>query len=466
MTNLILVVDDDDLMRSQLCEQLTQAGYQVVEASNGLEAIATYTRLQPEIVLLDAMMPVMDGFSCCVQLQALPDGKNTPVLMITDFDDQETVERAFAVGATDFITKPIQWLILRQRLRRILGASQAVQELRQQTARETQLRIALDAAGVTIWNWDLLTHKITCSDNLEALFGLEKGTFNYTYQAFISCIHPHDRDFVRRSHQQAIQDRVKYDIEFRVRCKDDTYKWVLDRGQVVWDEDDNVVRMTSCYTDITERKQAEEQLRQSEERFQIVARATNDILWDWDLLTNEVWWNEALQTLFGYSKEQITFTAHWWSEHIHPDDRKRIATQARALIDSGKKFWLNEYRFRRSDGSYAYMFDRGYVVHDQTGKPVRMMGAMMDITERQAAQRERNQVQAELERQNMRSQLFANITLKIRQSLQIDEILQTSVTEVQKLLLADRVLILRLQQNGSFLAVQEAVVPGLPFVLG
>ncbi|WP_375507137.1 response regulator [uncultured Nostoc sp.] len=173
-------------MRSHLCKQLTEAGYQVVEASNGLEAIATYTRLHPNIVLLDAMMPVMDGFSCCVQLQALPDGKNTPVLMITAFSDQESAEKAFAMGATDFITKPIQWPILHQRLRRILEAHRAVQELRQQTTqaqlRETQLRIALDAAGMGIWNWDLLTNKISWSDNLEALFGLEKGTFNYTYE--------------------------------------------------------------------------------------------------------------------------------------------------------------------------------------------------------------------------------------------------------------------------------------------
>ncbi|MEH2068876.1 MAG: PAS domain-containing protein [Nostoc sp.] len=768
MTNLILVVDDDHLMRIYLCELLKEAGYQVVEASNGLEAIATYTRLHPDIVLLDAIMPEMDGFDCCAQLQVLPNGKDTPVLMISGFDDRASVEKAFAVGATDFFTKPIQWPILHQRLRRLLEARRAQEELQQQTAQaqqqEAQLRIALESTEMVIWNWDILTDKITYSGNLKALFGREEATFNHTYDGFINRVHRQDRDLVRRSHQQAIVDGVKYDIEFRVispdgsirylaskgvvcrdassvavgmsainiditkckqvqealevyanqqatiaelsqialagteltalmnlctsivtqclkveyckvlellpngnalllragvgwqsgllgnatvsalinsqagytllssgpvivddlrtetrfngpqllhdhqvvsgisvvihgkkrpfgvlgahttrhqtftkdeiyflqsianilaaaierqrvenalkqseercqlvvrgnndgiwdwnlknnrvffstrwkemlgyqeeeisnnldewitrvhpddmgfvrqaiadhfakitpffinehriRSKDGAYKWVLNRGQAVWDEDGNVVRMTSCHTDITERKLAEEQLRQSEERFQIVARATNDVLWDWDLLTNKVWWNQALQTLFGYSIEEINFTAQWWSEHIHPDDRQRITTQVRALIDSGENFWSNEYRFRRSNGSYAYVFDRGYLIHDQTGKPVRMMSAMMDISERQAVLNERNRAQAELQRQNMRSQLFANITLKIRQSLQIDRILQTSVTEVQKLLLADRVLILRLQPNNSLMAVQEAVVPGLPVVLG
>jgi CheY-like chemotaxis protein len=99
MTNLILVVDDDRLTRMYLCELLKQAGYQVVEASNGLEAIATYTRLHPDLVLLDAIMPEMDGFSCCAQLQALSDDKKAPVLIVTAFDDPATVEEAFAVSA-------------------------------------------------------------------------------------------------------------------------------------------------------------------------------------------------------------------------------------------------------------------------------------------------------------------------------------------------------------------------------
>ncbi|MEA5616961.1 GAF domain-containing protein [Cronbergia sp. UHCC 0137] len=211
-----------------------------------------------------------------------------------------------------------------------------------------------------------------------------------------------------------------------------------------------------------ERQQTEEALKKTEERYSLavlVARATNDVLWDWDLVTNQVCWNPSVETLFGYTIEQIQPDIVWWRERIHPEERQRIAADMRTVIDSGKQFWSNEYRFLRRDGTYIYIFDRGYVVHNQKGKPVRMIGAMMDMSDRKRSQ-------AELQRQNLRSQLFANITLKIRQSLQIDEILQTSVTEVQKLLQADRVLILQLHKNGLFEAVKEAVVPGLPIILG
>ena len=132
---LVLIVDDDRFMRIQMRRAMKQAGYQVAEASDGEQALAAYTRLHPDIVLLDALMPVMDGFTCCAQLQTLPNGDRTPVLIMTALEDQESVDRAFEVGAVDYVTKPIHWAVLRQRVRRLLQVSRATEELRQQTER-------------------------------------------------------------------------------------------------------------------------------------------------------------------------------------------------------------------------------------------------------------------------------------------------------------------------------------------
>jgi PAS domain S-box-containing protein len=207
-----------------------------------------------------------------------------------------------------------------------------------------------------------------------------------------------------------------------------------------------------------ERQQAEAALRQSEERFQLIARATNDALWDWDLSVNRVWWNEGVETLFGYASQDVDADVNWWYDHIHPDDRPRIVSGIHAVIDQGEHAWAAEYRYRRADGSYACVFDRGYVIHAADGKPLRMLGGMTDITERK-------QAQEELQRQNQRAQLFAEVTLKIRQSLQLQEILQATVTEVQKMLNADRVLVYRLWADGTGSGVAEAVLPELPQVL-
>ena len=130
------------------------------------------------------------------------------------------------------------------------------------------------------------------------------------------------------------------------------------------------------------RRGAERRLKESEERFQMAARATNDAIWDWDLKSNHVWWNEGVEKLFGYSREGVVEHVSWWTERLHPDDRERVLAEMRAVIDGGGMFWSGEYRFMRADGAYAYILDRGYVMRDEQGRAYRMIGAMMDITER------------------------------------------------------------------------------------
>lgn len=345
-TPLILVVDDDKFMRIQLRRAMEQSGYQVVEATNGEEALAVYTRLQPDIVLLDALMPVMDGFTCCTQLRSLssddsPDDGSatgvltpTPVLMITALEDQESVDQAFEVGAIDYITKPIHWAVLRQRVRRILEATRATQELRQQTERarlsEEQLRLALFAAHMGTWDLDIQSGKALYSATTARNLGLPTDSLDGTFDEFLFHVHPQEREFVTQAVRQALEEGADYNIEYRVLWADGSVHWIASRGQVYYDNSGKAVRMTGINMDITERKRSEE----------------------------------------------------------------------------------------------------------------------------------------ELQRQSLRSQLFAEVSLKIRQSLQIEEILQTTVTEIQRILESDRVLIFRFKTNGVGKIVTEAVSPNWDSVLG
>lgn len=126
----------------------------------------------------------------------------------------------------------------------------------------------------------------------------------------------------------------------------------------------------------------EKALMQSKERFELVAKATQDAIWDWDLKTNNVWWNEGFKSLFGYSADEIEPDLSSWHSRLHPDDRARVVSSIYQVIDEGKTNWSAEYRFRKKDGSYATVFDRGYAMHDQNGRMHRMLGSIQDITER------------------------------------------------------------------------------------
>ena len=130
-----------------------------------------------------------------------------------------------------------------------------------------------------------------------------------------------------------------------------------------------------------ERHRTVQALQESELRYRLVGQAANDAIWDWNLLNNQVRWNEGLQTNFGFSVDQIDTDASWWVEHIHPEDRERVAERIHHAIDGNEELWNDEYRFQRADGSYADVFDRGRIVRDE-GKPVRMVGSMLDLTER------------------------------------------------------------------------------------
>ena len=139
--------------------------------------------------------------------------------------------------------------------------------------------------------------------------------------------------------------------------------------------------------DVTERGESRRRVEESEERFRLVARATNDVIWDSDLATDTQVWDGAVEEMFGYPAGQITDTA-WWEERVHPDDRERVtASVEAALAEGGGEVWTEEYRFRRADGGYSDVVDRAHVVRDaESGEAVRVLGSMMDVTERRRAE--------------------------------------------------------------------------------
>jgi CheY-like chemotaxis protein len=156
-TPVVLITDDDNALRSLLVMALKAEGYEIEEAINGEECLVKYARLQPDLVLLDAVMPEMDGFSCCQHIRALPDRPQIPILMITFLDDRESIDQAFQAGATDYITKPIHWSVLRQRVRYLLASSHVLKQAEQQKNWEIFFRDILTQLSVSGLIWESLT---------------------------------------------------------------------------------------------------------------------------------------------------------------------------------------------------------------------------------------------------------------------------------------------------------------------
>jgi two-component system CheB/CheR fusion protein len=211
----------------------------------------------------------------------------------------------------------------------------------------------------------------------------------------------------------------------------------------------------ATFTDISERRMAEEKLRsnymelintretlkslnvelenkvlertkaltQSEERFRLVSRATNDALWDWDFVNNVMWWGESFYMQFGYDRSQHLMGRNSWVEKIHPDDRMEVEDSIFSAINGQDTQWSREYRFLKKNGDYAYVLDRGYILHNEYGTPYRMLGSMLDITERKKAEQEIARAKQLLEVK------VAERTLQLQQ---LNEALETSNHDLQQ----------------------------------
>ncbi len=156
-----------------------------------------------------------------------------------------------------------------------------------------------------------------------------------------------------------------------------------------------------------------EALRRAETRYTLATTATADAVWDWHLDSGEIYWNENIATLFGHDLSTVTPDIRWWERQLHPDDRDRVMRELDEALDKGDKLWSSEYRFRRGDGSWAIVLDRGAVLRDDRGRALHMVGAMQDVT----AVR---QAQADLE-------LLANASERLSESLDVEQTLQDLV---------------------------------------
>lgn len=256
----VLVADDDETIRLLAAKALEKAGFQVCEADNGEEAVSIFDRVRPDVVMLDVMMPVKDGFSACLDIRGRLHGKLTPILMVTGLDDVDSIRQAYEAGATDFVTKPINWLILGHRVRYMLRARRSVEALHDS---EERYALASQGANDGLWDWNLKTNEIHFSSRWKGMLGYGDDEAGNTPEDWFGKVHPDDVDQVKVALDAHITGvSPHFESEHRLRHKDGTFRWMLSRGLAVRDEDGTPYRMAGSQTDVTERRSLSEQLLQ------------------------------------------------------------------------------------------------------------------------------------------------------------------------------------------------------------
>lgn len=217
------------------------------------------------------------------------------------------------------------------------------------------------------------------SDGVEQLTGFPPTDFMSGQIEWGSLVVSDDQPAVSAAVAAAIAGRSHYDLRYRISTPNGI-RWVHERGKAAYSEDGKPLFLEGFVSDVHEHATADDKLREADERYRLVVRATGDLTWDWDLTHDHVTWNDVLSTGFGYPCDELSTDSAWWSENIHPADRERVLAQIDDLIVKRDSQFSCTYRFRRADGSYADTYDRGYVIRDEAGRALRIVGAMQDLT--------------------------------------------------------------------------------------
>jgi signal transduction histidine kinase len=249
---LILTVDDDEMERFLQREVLEPAGFDIIEAKSGAQALKLYASCRPDLVVLDVMMPEMNGFDVCRAIRTLPGGRNTPVLMATSLDDVDSIEEAYSVGATDFIGKPINWPVLPHRVRYMLRAHE---NLRSLIVSQQRLAEAQRIAGIGNFRWLPQMARIDCSAELCRMFGLGDRARSLPLKSLLQRVPGVDRKAMTEALRRGLGGQ-RIDIDHQVVTPDGEVRTLCLRAEISA-ADDDAPYLQGSFQDITERKRTE-----------------------------------------------------------------------------------------------------------------------------------------------------------------------------------------------------------------
>jgi PAS domain S-box-containing protein len=368
----VLVADDTPASRQMLVDILVTQGYRVVEAENGREALQKFHEEQSDLIMLDVVMPEMDGITVCANLRALPTGKHVPILMITSMDDRESIEQAFAAGATDYIPKPPHLAVLSRRVKQLVQSKRTADALRQSEH----------------------LYKAVIEDQTEMICRFRPdGTLTFVNQAYcrtfgwnrdeiigqnIATLIP-EKNFIRlKKHLTCLTlDQPVDTIEYKIMLPDGTRSWQIWTDRAIFDKQGQLVEFQSVGRDVTGQKLAEEQLRKLS---RAVEQSPNSII-----ITNTAghieYVNPKFSEVSGYSAEEIRGKT--------PRILKSGETPPNAYAElwqtiTAGQVWRGEFHNRRKDGSLYWELGSISPIKDKQGHITHFVAVKEDVTHRKS----------------------------------------------------------------------------------
>jgi diguanylate cyclase (GGDEF)-like protein/PAS domain S-box-containing protein len=419
----ILLVDDNPDNLLLLEEILKPLAQNLVKAHSGEEALSCLLRQEFAVIILDVQMPGMDGLTTAGLIRKRKKNQKTPIIFLTAFNYSVTsVFKGCQVGTVDYLFQPIVPEILLSKVTLFIDLFKQTQAIKRKASlalfeREEQLSLAVDAAQMGIWDWDLVTNKLTLSQQYERIFGFEPGTFQLHPDVFFTCIHPNDRDKFTQALSVARENKTSYNQDVRILWSNGNIRWVCVKGKFLYNEISQPTRMIGVIVDITSQKvAAEEQQKAKDELEQKLQKRTEELIEINERLQRELFkrerqyrklreqtelldlvqdtiitkdlngtitfWNHSAEELYGFSREEaLGKVAHELLQTQFPIPLSDIKTM---LFEKGK--WEGEILQTKFNGDKVVVHSRWIIQRDLGGRPIKILEIANDISDRKAAE--------------------------------------------------------------------------------
>ncbi|WP_157493368.1 sigma 54-interacting transcriptional regulator [Desulfonatronovibrio magnus] len=396
---VVLIVDDHPAS-IEVLGSLLREDYHVLVAAGGVMALEmVFGNTSPDLILLDIMMPDMDGYEVCRRLKADERTRGTPVIFVTAMDQDEDEELGFSLGAADYITKPFKPSIVRARVRTQINLKLHADLLEQAAVERRELLIEYD----TIFNnvqsafflIDIDPQGRFIIENLNAYHQEKTGLDLWNIrgktpvQAFGPELGARIEDNYRKCFE--LQQNISYEESLLLPAGERT--WLSRLTPVVING--RTVKLVGSALDITDLKNAQTELLTSQSRLSWAQTLTQSGVWEHDMDQGTVFWSKECEALFGLQEGEFEGTYQAFLDRVHPDDREYVISTGRPIIEMKEGTTLEyDHRIVKKDGQICWVSESAGVVHDEAGDPLRVVGFVQDITQRKEAERAINKQKA------------------------------------------------------------------------
>ncbi len=378
----------DDAVYIQKTLQRSNLQFEALVVSSKTDFIAGLQTFSPDLIISDHQLPQFtstEALRICKENSPL-----LPFILVSGAASEEFAASIIKAGADDYLLKnnlkrlptAIAQAMEKRNTLETLQRSKEDKKLAERNlqAAHERLLFHLENTPLGYIEWDNKLTITSWSTRAEQIFGWkEEELVNFQKDGF-KLIYKDDMPQANEVIQQLLKGTVERNkAQNRNYTKDGRVIWCEWFNSVMKNKSGEVIAIMSLVQDITSQKTFEEILKEYNDRYQILSKATNDAIWDWDIEHDFELWNHGIQTIFGYTEREIISTKKWWKEKIHSDDYARVNEEISQAFKNKDTNWTSQYRYLCADGSFKHVLDRGYIIYHEN-KPVRMIGAMQDIT--------------------------------------------------------------------------------------